>query len=449
MKILLPIAAVGLLVCLSSQADACTCGSVLPCESYAGAQVVFVGRVAKTETVSSSGLMPSRAISTTLTNGTRAAHFKIDEAFLGIDKSEVDIFGEATTCDYFFEEGAQYLVYAYRSADGKTLHTNLCAGTAPLREASVHLAYLRGLKNQRLGSVFSGRVREQYYNFRKQQFDGRPTPRAVVTLESGDRLFRARSNAKGEFALAGLAGGRYKVHTNPVANHSSVNILAELPQTEWDIDIPDHGCLRSWFEIRPQEEISGQLTGKRDNPDRLWVDIRFADRKNTDRNRIGQAQVDAEGRFKSSFLHPGKYVIGFNLESGPSLDYPYPEFYYPGVTNRSRAKVITAGPKRIEGISFPVPERVPERTIEGVAVWPNNKPAANAWIELVNPRTGYRDGNGVQADEQGRFSIPGMEGQTYGVSALVNKGIPLVHSKPLMIKVEQVNKPVRLVIRVP
>ena len=111
--------------------------------------------------------------------------------------------------------------------------------------------------------------------------------------------------------------------------------------------------------------------------------------------------------------------------------------------------MITVGRKTIDEISLPVPERVPERTIEGVAVWPNNQPASNVWIELVNPRAGWREGNGVQTDELGKFSIVGMEGQTYGVSALVNKGIPLVHSKPLMMRVEKVNSPVRLVIRLP
>jgi hypothetical protein len=59
-------AAVGLLICFSSKADACTCGSILPCQAYAGVQVVFVGVVTKTGTVNSKGLMPSTAMSTTV-----------------------------------------------------------------------------------------------------------------------------------------------------------------------------------------------------------------------------------------------------------------------------------------------------------------------------------------------------------------------------------------------
>jgi hypothetical protein len=444
------IAAVSLLICLSSYVNACTCGTILPCQAYAGAQVAFVGLVTKTETVSSSDVMPSNAMSTTLTNGATAAHFKIEEAFLGIGKTEVEVLGEGTTCDYDFKEGVLYLVYAYRSSDGKTLHTNICGGTAPLSEASAHVAYLRGLKNRRSGSVFFGRITQDFYNFRKHQVDSRPSQGALVTIESEGRLFRARSNARGEFAFADLSSGNYRVHTVPEANFSSADIMAQHPRTEWQIDIPDHGCLREWFDIRARGGISGQLVGKIDNLGDVWLDIVFADRTNTDRTGLTQARVDAQGRFKFSFVPPGKYLVGFNLKSGPFRDYPYPEFYYPGVSDRSLAKVITVGAnKRIEEISLPIPARVPQRTIEGVAVWPNDKPAVNVWIELINPRTGWRDGNGVQTDAHGRFSIIGMEGQTYGVSALVNKGIPLVHSKPIMIRVKKVNSPVRLVIRVP
>ena len=444
------LAAVALIICLSSRADGCTCGDILPCEAYAGAQVAFVGLATKTRTVSSEGLMPSNAMSTTLTIGATTAHFKIKESFLGIEEAEVDVFGEGTTCDYYFKEGVQYLVYAFRSPDGKTLHTNICAGTAPLSEAGRHLAYLRGLKGQRSGSVFTGRITQQFYNLRKHQLDGRPSQGTLVTIESEGRRLRAKSNSKGEFAFADLSKGRYRVQTVPRANFSSIDVLADLPRTLWEINIPDHGCIREWFEIRPQGEISGQLVGMTEDLGDIDLDIIFADRANTDRSGLSHARVDAQGGFKFSFLPPGEYLVGFNLTSGPFREYPYPEFYYPGVTDRRLAKPITVGSDKSTGeISFPIPERVPERTLTGVAVWPNGQPAVNAWIEIINPRKGWRDGNGVQTDALGRFSIIGMEGQTYALSALVNKGIPLVHSRPLMVKLKEVNNPVRLLIRMP
>ncbi len=394
--------------------------------------------------------MPSNAMSTTLSSGATAAHFKIVESFLGIEEAEVDIFGGGTTCDYYFKEGVQYLVYAYRSPDGKTLHTNICAGTDPLSEAGAHVAYLRGLKGRRSGSVFSGRITQQFYNLRKQQLDGRPSQGTLVTIESEGRRLRAKTNSRGEFAFAGLSKGRYQVQTVPRANFSTIDVLEDHPRTLWKIDIPDHGCIREWFEIRPLGEISGQLVGMTEGLGDIDLDVIFADRANTDRSGLSQARVDAQGRFKFSFLPPGKYFVGFNLESGPFREYPYPEFYYPGVTDRRMAKLITVGRDKSTGeISFPIPERVPERTIEGFAVWPNGQPAVNVWVELINPRKGWREGNGVQTDPLGRFSIIGMEGQTYKLSALVNKGIALVHSRPLMISLTKINSPVRLVIRMP
>ena len=438
----LMIVAVGLLICFSSRADACTCGTILPCEASARAQVVFVGLVTKTAPARSKGLMPSTALSTTLMNGATTAHFKVEENLLGTKMAEVDVFGDGTTCDYHFKEGERYLVYAYRSQDGTTLHTNICAGTAPLSESLAHVRYQRALKNRPSGAVFFGHLRRQY--------PGRRSPGAVVIIDSADRLFRARTNVRGEFSFSNLSGGRYRVHTVPRANFSSIEVMSEHPQTEWEIDIPDHGCRREWFEIRPQGEISGQLTGTMESSEDLWLDILLAHGANKDRNELGQARVNKKGQFKFSFLPPGKYLVGFNLKSGPFRDYPYPEFYYPGVTDRALAKVITVGGnERIDSIALPIPSRVPERTIEGFAVWPNNQPAVNVRIELINPRTGSRDGNGVQTDERGRFSIDGMEGQTYGISALVHKGIPLVNSTPLMLKVQKVNSPVRLVIKVP
>src|SRR6266568_5001934 len=92
------------LVYFSLPAIACTCSEIRPCDAYANAEVVFVGSVTKVQMSSVRGQLPSKAISTTLTTKTPAAHFSVEEAFLGIEKGEVDIFGEGTTCDYYFEQ---------------------------------------------------------------------------------------------------------------------------------------------------------------------------------------------------------------------------------------------------------------------------------------------------------------------------------------------------------
>ena len=132
---------------------------------------------------------------------------------------------------------------------------------------------------------------------------------------------------------------------------------------------------------------------------------------------------------------------------------PYPEFYYPGVKERAKAKIITvAEGQKITNLRLPRPMRLGERMLEGVAVWPNGKPYTHeCGIQIANPRTGYREGNCVFPDEQGRFKIKAIEGQTYNLSASVRRpgSFALIQSKPIRVTVGKVNAPVRLVVTMP
>ena len=72
-------------------------------------------------------------------------------------------------------------------------------------------------------------------------------------------------------------------------------------------------------------------------------------------------------------------------------------------------------------------------------------------IEMVNPRTGYREGNCVSSDAEGRFRIKAIEGQTYNLGAKLSGGnsVGLVCSKPVVVKVGKDNSPVKLVFGLP
>jgi hypothetical protein len=49
-----------------------------------------------------------------------------------------------SSCDYRFEEGGRYLVYARRAPDGR-LTTSLCSGTKPADEAIEDLAFIQSV----------------------------------------------------------------------------------------------------------------------------------------------------------------------------------------------------------------------------------------------------------------------------------------------------------------
>jgi hypothetical protein len=107
--------------------------------------------------------------------------------------------------------------------------------------------------------------------------------------------------------------------------------------------------------------------------------------------------------------------------------------------------------QKISDLYLPRPLRLAERMIEGVAVWPDGKPySENCGISLENPTTGYREGNCVSSDAEGRFKIKAIEGQTYHlVGSIVGPKGGLISSKPVVVKVEKENSPVKIVIESP
>lgn len=438
-----------LLSALVSNTNACTCGRISACEAYANASVVFVGLVTKTGVRKTQVHFPSNAMSTTVTSSTSAASFNVEEAFRGVEVTEIEISGEGTTCDYYFKQGERYLIYAHPSNDGKTFHTNICSGTKPLSEAKDDLTYLHSVGKLSTGGTIFGEIKREISRTGKGALSPEPIRKAEIILERGDQSFKAVSDANGNFELSGIPQGHYKVRTNPQTNFSRADVMAEEPRHEWELDIPGHGCIKTWFLARPEGEISGTVIDDSGIvPEDAEPELIPVNEKITNSDVQGVKLGDGRS-FKFSFLPPGRYYLGFNLLSGPSISEPYPEFYYPGVEDKSKATIITLGEgQKVTGLYLQRPPRLAERMIEGIAVWPDGRPFTdNCGIQLVNPRTGYREGNCVSPDARGHFIIKAIEGQTYELSATLpgRKSIALVSSKPILIKVGKENRSVRLI----
>jgi hypothetical protein len=439
-----------LLPSLASVASACTCGGQSPCEAYANASVVFVGRVTQTGLKAIPRSLPDNAISTTLTNGgVLSAQFKVEEAFLGVRAAQIEILGQGTTCDFPFKSGERYLVFAYKEPKTATVHTNICTGTALLAESNDNLAYLRKVVKQRAGAAFYGEVVREVYGEAEPRAE--PIAKAQIILENGKQQLRGVTDASGKFELLGIKPGRYRVHTNPATNSSLLDPMAKEPRKEWEVDIPTQGCVQAWFAARPDGEISGTVGDESGIvAEDVEPEILFADDKGTEPNFRSERLSEAK-TFKFSFLPPGRYYLGFNLHDGPSIISPYPEFYYPGVADRSKATLITLTEgQKVSDLTLRRPLRLAERILEGVAVWPDGRPyLENCGISLTNPRTGYREGNCVSPDAEGRFKIKAVEGQTYHLAATLFGQGRLVTSKPVVVKIEKDNSPVKLVVESP
>ncbi len=409
-----------------------------------------MGRVTQTGLKSAAPIGPANAISTTFISAVSSAQFRVEEAFLGVKGAQINVAGEGTTCDYAFKSGERYLVFAYKDSKTGTFHTNICSGTAPLAESKEGLDYLRKVAKLPRGATLAGEVGREVSGPDGPAVE--PMVKTQVIVRNGKQQFRAVTDESGKFELRGIVPGRYRVHTIPVTNASRLDVMAKEPREEWELDIPAQGCVQTWFVARPGGEIAGRVGDESGIVAQdIYPKLLSADGEITDASFRSENLSDSK-TFKFSFLPAGRYYLGFNLRGGPSIDTPYPEFYYPGVTDRSKATVITLTEgQKISNLYFRRPLRLAERMIEGVAVWPDGKPyAENCGISLTNPRTGYREGNCVSSDAEGRFKIKAIEGQTYHLAArLVGPTGGLITSKPVVVKIEKENSPVKLVVESP
>ena len=99
-----------------------------------------------------------------------------------------------------------------------------------------------------------------------------------------------------------------------------------------------------------------------------------------------------------------------------SQNRPFPITYYPGVSDRAEAKIITIG----EGQAFPdydlqMPPLPLEFEISGVVVWPNGKPAVGARVgySVIGAAVFY----GAQGEGNASFSIKAYQGLTLTMRA--------------------------------
>ena len=122
-------------------ASACTCAmpsgsqKEIAKDALAGSEAVFSGELVDFEkSTSPSGEM-------TIIGGASTATLRVSEVWKGPEREtlEVSTSSQEGACGYPFEEGREYLVYAY---GGQGLETDLCSQTKPLSEAGADLAVL-------------------------------------------------------------------------------------------------------------------------------------------------------------------------------------------------------------------------------------------------------------------------------------------------------------------
>lgn len=422
-------------------ANACSCaGAGTPCESYGGATAVFVGTVIGYR----ENPPPKDVAQRQVDWAPRIFKFSVEQAYLGVGAEiEVSTGSGGGDCGYEFKNGQRYLVYAYRYAERLT--TSICTRTRPFTEATEDLAFLGNLSSAAPGATIYGQV--SHGSPGKE--DPKPIdPNISIAIEGENERKEIQPDAQGRFRLTGLRPGKFKV---------TVNLPERLTvyQPQREVSVADRGCAAVIYYVSENGRLSGRVFDEKGQPvPRILVSL--VDPETPDpTNYVNLERTDEEGRYSFSAVRQGRYIIAINYQRYPDPNdstNAYPRAFYPGVTDRPHAEIITveSGAKVTER-DVRLPSRHPSSIVEGQVVWADGTPVINASItsrDVTHNDSALR--YGMEADGQGRFKINGYVGQKLILEARSNRpsvpGGQMERSESVQITLEQPVHAVKIVI---
>lgn len=284
-------------------AHACSClPSGPPCEAMWNAALVFTGKVVE--------IVPLESATAGLPVELRPRRirFVVSEAFRGADTAEVELHsrgGGSGMCDFPFQLGAEYLVYAHHRGDAAGWSTSTCSRTRRLHEAAEDLAYLR-LPNANKGSSrIVGHVRHRWLDAASQRFVERVVPTVLVRVTDGKKVIEGRTDSNGMFVIPVAPLHSYEVTFGPVEG-----LLVE--STAWrPVWIPDYRACGGVDGIaRYDGRVSGVLVDSRGHPvSSFKVGLRTSPRIPYGPGFDQDVVTDGQGRFDFRGVQPATYEV--------------------------------------------------------------------------------------------------------------------------------------------
>ena len=443
----------------SRNAMACTCAAAAtPCEGFGTAAAVFVGTVTgvrDTARAQAKDINERRKQEDSGESDWASMTFKfsVEQAYLGVAGSEVEIFTGrgAGDCGVSFQTGQRYLVYANRYKDKLT--TSICMRTKPFNQATEDIAFLGTLSSAPQGVTIYGTVGYPPVGPNRPEGKIEPlSPDVLITIEGESAQKEIRPDAEGRYSVSGLKPGRYKVALR-------LPETLATPRSEEVLTLADSGCgAVSWY-ILDNGRISGRVINANGEPvARILVSLIKPGASITE-DAIKLESTNDDGYVSFSAIPRGTYNIAVNYNRFPQPNDPtnaYPPSFFPGVVDQRHAQAITVSAgEKLSDFEIRIPSKRPDSVLNGTVVWADGSPIANAQL-LVKDVTLTDNSSiyAVAADELGRFKINGYSGQKFVIAAHSNRPYvargpgfdPMERAEPLKITLETPTPPLRIVI---
>lgn len=118
---------------------------------------------------------------------------------------------------------------------------------------------------------------------------------------------------------------------------------------------------------------------------------------------------NANGEFIFTDVSPGqKYLLVANPYGRISGIEPFRTTFYPGVTEKESAKLVSIGPNRtLSGLEIKVPQIEPVVTVSGTIVYSDGKPVTAEWVDFRanDGQSEFAEKQSTGSDESGKFTF--------------------------------------------
>jgi len=370
--------AAAFLLSFAFRLEACDCaGRGTPCQAAGVAAAAFTGTVidirfvpaefpvdatgaAQNLVLSARGTEPVR-----VKPGFRVVRVRVEDVLSGVSgQKEIEIVSTLSDCEYPFQTGVGYVIYAFENADGR-LETNSCTRTKPLAQAAEDLRYFRVMA----GAPATGEL------LIRTDYAGMPgKPGVSVVVDGQGSRHTAKTDGWGNARFIDLPPGEYRIHE------------------EADGDLPDDpkvqlyakGCRE--LTLTRALRITGRIMTKQGEPaSRVEVQIRPTQGAGAHGAWTFMAVTDSDGRYEMNIIRPGQYYLGINLNNTATTGAPYPRWFYPGTEVQALAFILDFfGKPDSATYNFTLPDRQNPRMIEGIVLASDGRPRPRASVSVVD-----------------------------------------------------------------
>jgi hypothetical protein len=348
--------------------------------------------------------------------GRYEVHFSVGESLKGIAGQEIIVrtHSQSSACGFEFEDGSEYLVYAY-SKNGEWW-TDHCTRTHKIETANddADVQWIHGLAKAPQGGTIFGTI---------QSFS--PTDRDVFPLSNikvdvnGPISKAISTDTSGHFRMTALPPGTYTVSAVAPSGYTAFSPTK--------VSVNDRGCAEVPFSTRLDGHIGGHVYFCNGVPaGGLVITAENIDLEPWAAGKQTLTTSSKDGSFDFSPLAPGRYVLGVNINFRSADDRYYRKVFYSGVTERSQAALVQVGhAQTVDNLRFFLPEDLPAPSIplQVTLLGRDGKPIPNVeilpqddmWETLVSV-----NGELKKTDSEGKATLLLRKGAYYNVWAVVN-----------------------------